>query len=267
MKNRFYLSLILAIAASVIVSCSSKKVEAPVDDFIDTLGVLTAFSDATYDDENGRHIQRRAYPNLSSLLSDLKSGNLDYAQLPHTVIDYINSKDDSFVTIDLDNEIEYYSIGIAPRNKDLLDEINEAIGYLNSAEAKPGLKDLRNYFDKDESSYEQIEFETFEGAPTITFAVTGNLPPIDYVNDQGEPSGFGVAFLAEIGKRLKKNIKIIKCDPSERPAVLISRKADALLWVTSILHSDYAPESFTMEGILSSEPYLQVNMEKIALKK
>ena len=264
MKNKFYLSLIFAIAISALVSCSSKKVEAPVDDFIDTLGVITAFNDATYD-EGDRHIQRRAYSNLSTLLSDLQSGNLDYAQLPEVTVNYLMKKYDFIEKAGYIGGSEAFFIGVPPRNKSLLDEINVALGELGG----DGILDelTKEYLEGNKKNYKETEFEEFEGAPTITFAVTGNLPPIDYVNDEGVFSGFTTAFLSELGKKLKKNIKLVSCEPGARPAMLLSRKADALLWVTSISNEDLHPESFRMEGVLLSDPYLAGPIPKIRLKK
>ena len=56
---------------------------------------------------------------------------------------------------------------------------------------------------------ESIPFETFEGAETIRVAVTGDLPPIDYVAADGKAAGFNTALLAEIAKRLKDSITLI----------------------------------------------------------
>ena len=264
MKNKLYLGLILAMAISALSGCFSKKVEAPVDDFIDTLGVLTAFNDATYDEEE-RHIQRRAYSNLSTLLSDLQSGNLDYAQFPSATADYLLKKYDFLERVGFIDGTEAFFIGVPPRNKNLLDEINLALGELESDGVLDSL--TKKYIEDNSKNDEDTKFEEFEGAEAITFAVTGNLPPIDYVNDEGVFSGFTTAFLSELGKKLKKNIKLISCEPGARPAMLLSRKADALFWVTSISNEDLHPESFNMEGVLLSEPYLEGPIVKLRLKK
>ncbi len=264
MKNKFCLALILAMAVSALASCFSKKVEAPVDDFIDTLGVVTAFNDATYE-EGERQIQRRAYANLNSLISDLQSASLDFAQFPDIVADYLVKKYDFLSKTKQDGDVEAFSIGVPPRNKDLLAEINTAITEL---ESEGVIKDLTNeYFNKDEANYKKVEFEEFDGAQTITFAVTGNLPPVDYTDSEGVFSGFTTAFLSQLGKKLKKNIKLISCEPGARPAMLLSRKADALFWVISISNEDLHPESYNMEGILLSDPYLTCPSSIVTLKK
>ena len=53
---------------------------------------------------------------------------------------------------------------------------------------------------------EAVKFEKFEDARTIKVAVTGDLPPIDYIAPDGKPAGFNTAVLAEIAKRLKFNV-------------------------------------------------------------
>ena len=41
-------------------------------------------------------------------------------------------------------------------------------------------------------------FAKFDDADTITVALNGYLPPIDYVDEAGNPAGFNVAVLAEM---------------------------------------------------------------------
>ena len=71
---------------------------------------------------------------------------------------------------------------------------------------------------------------SFEGADTIKVAVTGSLPPMDYVGPDGAPAGFSTAVLAEIAKRLGKNIEIVVVDSVGRAAALASGVVDAVFW-------------------------------------
>ncbi len=75
-----------------------------------------------------------------------------------------------------------------------------------------------------------IKMEKIDGAPTITVAVTGCLPPMDYVDAQGRPAGFNTAVLAEISKRIGKNINTVVVDSMGRAAALASGAVDAVFW-------------------------------------
>ena len=44
----------------------------------------------------------------------------------------------------------------------------------------------------------KVEFENYDDAETIRFVVTGDIPPVDYVAEDGTPAGFSTAVLAEL---------------------------------------------------------------------
>ena len=79
------------------------------------------------------------------------------------------------------------------------------------------------------SAIEAIEFEKFDGDP-IRVAVTGSLPPMDYVAPDGTFAGFNTALLSEIGKRLERNIELVQVDSLGRAAALVSGKVDVVFW-------------------------------------
>lgn len=75
-----------------------------------------------------------------------------------------------------------------------------------------------------------IALPEIAGAETIKVAVTGALPPMDYVAADGNPAGFNTAVLAEIGRRLNKNIEIVVVDSVGRATALSSGAVDAVFW-------------------------------------
>jgi ABC-type amino acid transport substrate-binding protein len=76
---------------------------------------------------------------------------------------------------------------------------------------------------------EAIAFEKFEGNP-IKVAVTGSLPPMDYMAADGSFAGFNTAVLAEIGKRLQKNIELVQVDSIGRALALSEGTVDVVFW-------------------------------------
>ena len=78
-----------------------------------------------------------------------------------------------------------------------------------------------------------IAFEKFEGDP-IRIAVTGSLPPMDYVAADGTFAGFNTAVLAEIGKRLQKSIELVQVDSVSRALALSEGTVDVVFWTRSM---------------------------------
>lgn len=75
-----------------------------------------------------------------------------------------------------------------------------------------------------------VEMPVLEGAETVKVAVTGSLPPMDYVAPDGTPAGFNTALLAEISRRVNKNIELVQVDSMGRAAALASGTVDAVFW-------------------------------------
>ncbi len=111
-----------------------------------------------------------------------------------------------------------------------------------------------------------IEIPKFDDAPTITVAITGDMPPIDYVAPNGTPAGYNTAVLSEIAKRLHVNIKLENIDTGARAAALQSGRVDVVFWFQSNLDSN-VPAIDVPEGIILSEPYYKWNEQYFIGKK
>ena len=77
---------------------------------------------------------------------------------------------------------------------------------------------------------EEVKLTEFKGSKPIRVAVTGDLPPIDYIASDGRATGYNTAILAEIGRRLKRNIRVISVEAGGRSAALASGRADVVFW-------------------------------------
>jgi ABC-type amino acid transport substrate-binding protein len=77
---------------------------------------------------------------------------------------------------------------------------------------------------------EAVEIPVIDGAQTIKVAVTGDLPPFDYTDASGKPAGFNTAVLAEISKRIGKNIEMVSIDSAARALALTSGSVDVVFW-------------------------------------
>lgn len=146
-------------------------------------------------------------------------------------------------------------------NKELRDDeggrnlqarVNEAIDALRSDGTLDALQEC--YLDPTgDAELLPVEFETFpESDETIRVVVTGDLPPIDYIEADGTPAGFNTAVLAEIGRRLEVNIELVSMQTGSRTMALMSNAADAVFWFMDRPgFDDDAPE-----GVIFSKPYL-----------
>ena len=102
-----------------------------------------------------------------------------------------------------------------------------------------------------------VKFATFEGAETVKVAVTGDLPPIDYVDEAGKPAGFNTALLAELGRRMHVNIELVNIDAGARVAALTSGRADVVFWFETAQGVMWNYDA--ADGVLLSDPYFSWN--------
>ena len=185
------------------------------------------------------------YDTLDAMLMALNAGDIDNMLVYESTGDYIDSPElEAMVQFtDADDQGHFAEIiknGIMSNdfafmmmddNTALRDEFNDAI----TAIREDGTLDelVEEHINKaaaDKSITPAVELPSFEDADTIKVAVTGSLPPMDYVGPDGAPAGFSTAVLAEIGKRLGKNIEIVVVDSVGRAAALASGAVDAVFW-------------------------------------
>ncbi len=98
-----------------------------------------------------------------------------------------------------------------------------------------------------------IQMPVIDGAETIRVAVTGSLPPMDYVAADGTPAGFNTALLAEISRRIGKNIELVIVDSMGRAAALASGTADAVFWTRTNSESNLIAAASEEEGVKRME--------------
>ena len=98
-----------------------------------------------------------------------------------------------------------------------------------------------------------VKFDKFDDAEAIKVAVTGDIPPIDYIAPDGTPAGFNTAVLSELAKRMKVNIQLINIDSGARAAALASKRADAVFWFKYRKDVEVQPD--IPEGVVLSETY------------
>ena len=195
------------------------------------------------------------YDSLTSMIMALNAGEVDEISLPEPVAEYVMNVNDGFEIASIVRKIPS-SLAMGFRKDDdpaLRNKFNEA---LLSMKADGALTILRaKYIDMpgyDEP--EPVKFDKFENTDTtIKVAVTGDMPPIDFIAADGTPAGFNTAVLAEIASRMKVNIQLVNIESGARAAALASKRVDVVFWFSSYKGLDVQPD--VPEGIVLSEEY------------
>ena len=198
------------------------------------------------------------FDSLTAMQMALNAGEIDEIMLPEEAAEYVMNVNGNYdVCCVVRTPPITLNFGFLAKNDpELRNKFNEAVmsikadGTLTILQAKyiaePGLDDPI-----------PVEFEHYDNIDKkIKVAVTGDLPPIDFINADGTPAGFNTAVLAEIGKRLKINIELVNIDSGARVASLASGRTDVVFWIESYKGLDGAQPDIP-EGIALSEPYYQ----------
>ena len=151
---------------------------------------------------------------------------------------------------------------------ELRDQIDAAIGEMEQDGTLDALTQKYIYDTIDGAEPEAVAFEQTDGE-TIKVAVTGSLPPMDYVAPDGTFAGFNTALLAELGKRLEKNIELVQVDSLGRAAALASGTVDMVYWTRNLIvlrsmtGSEEKPESREegVDGVINAFGLTEEQME------
>ena len=213
----------------------------------------------------------RFYENLMSMQMALNRGDIDEMILPDFVAEYLLkiNKDYSPCCISNSGNMNL-SFGFIKKNRELMLNWNRALISMKNDNTLAGLfqKYVKNFpqdhsydyiyginNDNHKTLKKEIKFEHFNGAPTVKVAVTGDLPPVDFISEEGFPAGYNVAVLSEIGKRLRVNISLVNVDAGARTAALVSGRADIVFWYE--VHKNVNSQPDVPDDVILSEPYLE----------
>ena len=112
----------------------------------------------------------------------------------------------------------------------------------------------------------KVDIPTLDGAPTIKVGITGDLPPLDLILPDNSPAGFNTAMLAEISKRLDRNIEVVQIESGARATALKSKFIDVVFWAVVPLGNDIPADIDKPEGLELSTSYFKDNVAHIRLK-
>ena len=185
------------------------------------------------------------YDSLSAMVMALKSGEVDAIFVHNVVADYLCARDEElfyinhFAVPDTDASgltkrlvengfhSDEFTFMLMEGNEAIRDEINRALEAMENEGVLAALEATLNAAGEEPVP---VEIEKIEEADTIRVGVTGDLPPFDYISEAGVPAGYNTAILAEIGKRIGKNIELVNIDAGSRALALSSGMVDVVFW-------------------------------------
>ncbi|MBR5336877.1 MAG: transporter substrate-binding domain-containing protein [Lachnospiraceae bacterium] len=228
------------------------------------------------------------YDTLDSMIMALEAGEIDMLRIYYSTARYLTSKNDKlavngkydivrekFLGVDIgdiapkDMFAYILSTGLASNdfafmmmedNTALRDEFDKAILDMKkdgtySKLVEEQINDVMNG-----GEIKPVTMPVLNSTRTIKVAVTGSLPPMDYVAADGTPAGFNTAMLAEISKRIRANIELVVVDSIGRAAALSSGTVDAVFWT----RTDDKSSSFAKKDDAKRKEFLDKVLAKMS---
>ncbi len=206
------------------------------------------------------------YDSLSLMLMGADAGNIDEISTYKSVADYILSKNSKYVIANVEwikGLADNFCFAVRAEDTALKADLDKVI---DEMKADGSLNKLIDYYitnaikDKNPPS---VDLPKFDGAEVIKVGVTGDLPPLDLILADNSPAGFNTALLAEIAKRLNKNIELVQIDSGARAAALNADQIDVIFWAV-VPDGDNLPADIDKpDGIEFSEPYFKDDVAHI----
>lgn len=192
------------------------------------------------------------YDSLTGMQMALGRKEVDEIALPEAVGEYLLKNNPDFETscvVVMGSTISL-AFGFRKDSPALAEKFNRAI---RAIEDDFKLAELQGVYIYGDNISKPVEFTKFDDAETVKVAVTGDLPPIDYVDEAGNAAGFNAALLAELGRRMNVNIELVNVESASRTAALMSGRVDVVFWYETSRDRKWKYD--VPEDVILSEPY------------
>lgn len=213
-------------------------------------------------------VRVKFYDTLPTMQMALNAGEIHQMVLPEAVANYVlalNEQAEAALVLPADGM--GLAFGFRGEDEQLRDKFNAALASMREDWTLATVEGVYTA-SAVKSDPEPVKFSVFPGARTLKAAVTGDLPPIDYIAPDGTPAGFNTAVLAEIGRRLQVNIELVAADAGARSAALSSKRVDVVFWYEVNTASQVQHD--IPEGVIISKPYYEwhkfIHIKKAAPK-
>ena len=209
------------------------------------------------------------YDSLLLMQMALDRGDVQVLSLPECVAEYMLDNNKNYTIKGIDwwfiSSACTLNFAFLEDNKTLRKRFNDALDDMKRL-GTLGMLEHKYITDPEPDTLKPVEFPKFPGEPTITVAVTGDLPPIDYIAPDGTPAGYNTALLAEIANKLHVNIKLVNVETGARATAIQSGKVDVVFWFQSNI-DETVPAIDVPQGFILSKPYYKWNEQYFIGKK
>ncbi|MBQ9487310.1 MAG: transporter substrate-binding domain-containing protein [Selenomonadaceae bacterium] len=208
------------------------------------------------------------FDNLNSMLLALDSGDIKVMSTYECVAKYLTARNPKY-EIMVDDSLEFIDAFCFAMREDDVALKNDVDKFINDISSDGTLERLTKEYitDVNKTDPPKIEIPHIDGADTWKVAVTGDLPPLDLVLADGSPAGFNTAIIAEMSKRLNKNVEIIDIDSAARASALTSGQADMIFWAIVPVSEIIPADADKPAGTELSTPYYRGRIVHVKLKK
>ena len=209
------------------------------------------------------------YNSLNQMTMDAEAGNVDQLSVYSCVANYLIANNGKFEIIgDFKpvNLSDSFCFAVRKDDTALKADLDRVIGEMQSDGTLDKL--IQTYItDVKPDNIPKVEIPMTDGAQTIKVGLTGDLPPLDLVLADGSPAGFNTAMLAEIAKRLNRNVEIVDITSGARATALSSGQIDVVFWVV-VPNGDNVPADIDKPaGVELSKPYFKDDIAHLKFTK
>ena len=209
------------------------------------------------------------FDNMTTMVAALQARQIDEISTYKVVANYLLAQTNDFeiATDRVPKVSDSFCCALREENSALKEEFDAAIKKLTD----DGTLDKLTKTYIDDADYTKtptaVEMPVLDSEQTIKIAVTGDLPPLDYVSADGKAAGFNTAVLAEISKLVGKNFVLVHIDSGARAAALTSKQVDVVFWAAVPLNETLSPPDCDKPaGIILTVPYFKNEITHVKLK-
>ena len=218
--------------------------------------------------KNVHHLPK-FYDNLKTMQLAVEAGEVEQISTYKSVANYLIAGNDKYELVDnksLEMISDVFCFAVRKDDAALKADLDKT---LEELKADGTLDKLTKEYISDvkADNVPKVDLPTIDGAESIKVGITGDLPPLDLILADNSPAGFNTALLAEISKRLNKNIEVVKIESGARAAALTSKQIDVIFWAILPVNEDIPSYIDKPEGVELSTPYFKDNVTHIQLKK
>lgn len=272
------------LAGTVLAGCGGQQAKAPAEQQKETAGIkLGMLTHMNASEEKINEIMKKVdeeaqtklshdvtyYDKLTSMQMGLESGSVKAISLYDSVAHYLMDRNDKITLSDMKGlKLEdSFCCAVRQDDKELKGQLDKVIGDMKADGTLDKL--IKEYITdlKKGSEPPAVPLPKIDGAATLKIGITGDLPPLDLILPDGKAAGFNTAVLAELSKRLGKNVELVQVDSASRAAALASKKIDVVFWATLPAGNTKIPGDIDKpQGVELTVPYYQDKIVHVEIK-